>query len=84
MSGHRPQLRLWHGFGVVVERSDHRCVAEHIGHPSGLPQAWQRVYREHVPAGGHRLRDGIAFEIYSSGDHADPDSMRTELCTPIE
>jgi len=42
------------------------------------------VYREHVPAGGHRLRDGIAFEIYSSGDHADPDSMRTELCTPIE
>jgi hypothetical protein len=42
------------------------------------------VYREHVPAGGHRLRDGIAFEIDRSGDHADPDSMRTEHCTPIE
>jgi len=59
-------------------------VAEHAGHPSGLPQAWQRVYREHVPAGGHRLRDGITFEIYRGGDHADPDSMRTDLYLPID
>ena len=58
-------------------------VAEHVGHPSGLPQAWQRVYREHIPAAGHKLRDDITFEIYRSGDHSDPDSMRTELYAPI-
>jgi AraC family transcriptional regulator len=58
-------------------------VAEHVGHPSGLPQAWQRVYREHLPAGGHRLRDDITFEIYRRGDHSDPDAMRTELYAPI-
>jgi AraC family transcriptional regulator len=58
-------------------------VAEHVGHPSGLPPAWQRVYREHIPAGGHTLRDATTFEIYRSGDHADPDSMRTELYAPI-
>jgi AraC family transcriptional regulator len=58
-------------------------VAEHVGHPSGLPQAWQRVYREHIPAGGHTLRDDITFEIYRSGDHSDPDAMRTELYAPI-
>jgi hypothetical protein len=39
--------------------------------------------REHIPAGGHTLRDTITFEIYRSGDHSDPDSMRTELYAPI-
>jgi AraC family transcriptional regulator len=91
-----PEAELRSIAGVIVALTDigdleeawlpagRYLVAEHIGHPSGLPQAWQRVYREHVPAGGHRLRDGITFEIYRSGDHTDPDSMRTELCTPIE
>jgi DNA gyrase inhibitor GyrI len=58
-------------------------VAEHVGHPSGLPQAWDRVYREHIPASGHTSREGTRFEVYRSGDHSDPDAMRTQLYAPI-
>src|SRR5262249_515943 len=58
-------------------------VAEHVGHPSGLPEAWDRVYREHIPARGHSSREGTRFEVYRSGDHSDPDAMRTQLYAPI-
>ena len=57
--------------------------AEYVGHPSGLPQAWARLYREYIPDGGHRLRDEITFEIYVSSHDAGPEKMQTDLYAPI-
>jgi DNA gyrase inhibitor GyrI len=54
-----------------------------VGHPSGLPQAWERLYREHIPDGGHQLRDEITFEVYVTQDHSAPESVQTDLCAPI-
>ena len=58
--------------------------AEYLGHPSGLPQAWARLYREYIPDGGYELRDEITFEVYVSthGD-AEPEKMQTDLYAPI-
>lgn len=59
--------------------------AQFVGHYSGLPAAWQRLYAEHIPAGGYTLRDGVNFEAYVS-DHAttSPDDLRTDLYVPID
>jgi len=57
---------------------------EYLGHPSGLPQAWARLYREHIPDGGYELRDEITFEVYvSAHDAAEPETMQTDLYAPI-
>jgi AraC family transcriptional regulator len=58
--------------------------AEYFGHPSGLPQAWARLYREFVPDGDHRLRDDVTFEVYvSTHDSAAAEQMQTDLYLPI-
>ncbi|GAB3406129.1 AraC family transcriptional regulator [Flindersiella endophytica] len=58
--------------------------AQFVGHYSGLPAAWQRLYAEVIPTSGHTLRDGVCFEAYLS-DHATtaPDDLRTDLYVPI-
>jgi AraC family transcriptional regulator len=58
--------------------------AAYLGHPSGLPQAWARLYREYLPDGGYQLRDEITFEVYvSTHDDAEPEKMQTDLYAPI-
>jgi AraC family transcriptional regulator len=50
------------------------------GHPSGLQEAWARLYREFVPEGGHSLRDEAAFEVYVA---MRDNEMQTDLYLPI-
>ena len=58
--------------------------AEYLGHPSGLLQAWARLYREYIPDGGFQLRDEITFEVYvSTHDNAEPEQMQTDLYAPV-
>ncbi len=58
--------------------------AEYMGHPSGLPRAWEAVYGRHIPEGGYRLREEICFEIYVIGhEAASPELMQTDLYAPI-
>jgi AraC family transcriptional regulator len=58
--------------------------AAYLGHPSGLPQAWARLYREHIPDGGYRRRDDLTFEVYvSTHDSGEPEKMQTDLYAPI-
>jgi AraC family transcriptional regulator len=56
---------------------------EYTGHPSGLPDAWGTMYRQHVAAGDHRPREGVCFEVYVTGHDVAPDQMRTDLYLPI-
>ena len=56
---------------------------EYVGHYSGLPEAWAQLYRQHIPNGGHQLREDICFEIYVTGHDVAPDEMRTDLYAPI-
>ncbi len=35
--------------------------------------------REHVPAGGYTLRDGVNFEVYVRDHRTPPDQLRTDL-----
>lgn len=57
---------------------------EHVGHPSGLPEAWAALYRQHLPDSGQQLRDDICFEVYVVGhEAASPERMQTDLYAPI-
>lgn len=58
--------------------------AEHVGHYSGLGQAWSTFYGRSIAESGHSLRDGVCFEAYMS-DHntTPPDELITHLYAPI-
>ena len=56
----------------------------HIGGFEGLPDAWQRLMGEWVPASGRRLADSPSFEIYRSDMRTTPkEQLRTDIYVPL-
>jgi AraC family transcriptional regulator len=60
------------------------CVT-HVGSYEGLPDAWNRFLGEWLPASGHRMKDGVSFEIYrNTPENAAKDALVTELYAPLD
>lgn len=68
-----------------IEVTGARCaVLLHEGAYSGLPEAWDALYRNWLPQSGETLADLPPYEIYLN-DPRDtaPDDLRTEICVPL-
>ncbi len=61
------------------------ATAVHAGPYDGLPNAWQQLMREWLPASGYRARPGMSYELYLN-DKMDvpPEDLRTELRISVE
>lgn len=73
--------------GLVEERVDGGRFAcfTHVGSYQQLGNAWMRLKRELIPAGGHVLRDATSYEFYLNDPGQVPESeLKTEICVPIE
>lgn len=73
--------------GLVEERVDGGRYASftHVGSYEQLGNAWMRLKRELLPAGGYVLRDATSYEFYLNDPGQVPASdLRTEICVPIE
>jgi AraC family transcriptional regulator len=56
----------------------------HIGPYEQLGDVWARLLGEWVPASGHRIGDGVSYEIYSNTPELVPkQELRTELYVPL-
>ena len=73
--------------GLVEERVDGGRFAcfTHVGSYQQLGNAWMRLKRELIPAGGYLLRDATSYEFYVNDPGQVPESeLKTEICVPIE
>ena len=61
------------------------ACALHVGPYEQLGDAWARFMGEWLPASGHRLADGVSYELYVNSPLNEPDKQkyRTELCIPL-
>jgi AraC family transcriptional regulator len=61
------------------------AMTTHIGSFAGLGDTWARLMGEWLPQSGHRLADGVSYEIYRSDMRTTPESeLRTDIFVPIE
>ncbi len=73
--------------GLVEERVDGGRFAcfTHVGSYDQLGNAWMRLKRELIPAGGYVLRDATSYEFYVNDPGQVPEAeLKTEICVPIE
>jgi AraC family transcriptional regulator len=57
----------------------------HIGPYEQLGDAWARFMGEWLPASGHRIGDGVSYEIYLNTPAEVPkEELRTEMYIPID
>lgn len=60
------------------------ACATHVGPYSGLGDAWARLMGGWLPESGHRLAEGVSFEIYRNDPSTTPpEALRTELYVPL-
>lgn len=60
------------------------AVSLHLGSHETSWQSWNRLYRNWLPASGHRLRDAAPFEIYlNRPKKVVSEELRTEIWIPI-
>ena len=57
----------------------------HVGPYEQLGDAWARFMGEWLPASGHRIGDGVSYEVYLNNPMNEPDKqkLKTEMCVPI-
>jgi len=57
----------------------------HVGPYEKLGDAWARFMGEWLPASGHRIGDGVSYEVYLNNPMNEPDKqkLKTEMCVPI-
>ena len=56
----------------------------HVGPYERLGDTWARFMGEWLPASGHRLGEGVSYEIYVANPMTTPqEELRTELYIPI-
>jgi AraC family transcriptional regulator len=56
----------------------------HAGSYEGLPGAWGRLTGEWLPSSGHRLGEGVCYEVYrNSPAVVAEDELRTDLYVPL-
>ena len=56
----------------------------HVGPYEQLGDVWARLLGEWVPASGHRIGDGVSYEIYLNTPGEVPkEQLRTELYVPL-
>ena len=69
---------------VHIPAGRYACTTHH-GTYTLLGDTWARLMGEWLPRSGHRVADGVSFEIYRNtpGNAAEPD-LRTELYVPLE
>jgi AraC family transcriptional regulator len=57
----------------------------HVGPYEQLGDAWARFMGEWLPASGHRIGDGVSYEIYLNTPAEVPkEELRTEMYIPID
>jgi len=61
------------------------ACATHVGPYEQLGDAWARFMGEWLPASGHRIGDGVSYEVYLNNPMNEPDKqkLKTEMCVPI-
>lgn len=61
------------------------ACAIHVGPYERLGDSWARLMGEWLPSSGHRLGDGVSYEVYLNNPMTEPDKekLRTEMCLPI-
>ncbi len=56
----------------------------HVGPYEKLPDAWARLMGDWLPRSGHRVGDGVSYEVYrNTPGNAAPDELITELYVPL-
>ncbi len=61
------------------------ATTRHIGHYSGLPDAWGCFFREWLPTSGYKVRRAPCLEIYiNSCEDTPADQLITDLYEPVE
>lgn len=55
----------------------------HHGHYQGLPDAWDKLMGQWLPASGERVADRPSYEAYRVADHSRPDALETDLYIAI-
>jgi AraC family transcriptional regulator len=72
--------------GLVEQRigAGRYACAEHVGPYEQLGDAWARLMGEWLPASGHRVGNGVSFELYKNDPTKVPkEELRTEMYIPI-
>jgi AraC family transcriptional regulator len=69
----------------IVEAPGGRYACyRHVGPPSKIAEAFQKLYREWLPAGGYQADDRPALDICRSDPRATPEQeLVTDLLAPI-
>ena len=74
--------------GEVGERklpAGRYATTTHVGPYENLGDTWSRLMGEWLPRSGHRMTDGVSYEIYRNTPEDTPkDKLVTELYIPIE
>ena len=57
----------------------------YVGPYEKLGDAWARFMGEWLPASGHRIGDGVSYEVYLNNPMNEPDKrkLKTQMCIPI-
>lgn len=71
-------------FEEVLLPAGPHAVSLYKGPYAGLPQAWDTLYGQALPASGRLPAESASFEIYLN-DPTDtaPDDLLTEICVPL-
>jgi AraC family transcriptional regulator len=57
----------------------------YVGPYERLGDTWARFLGEWLPASGHRLNDGVSYEVYINNPMTTPkDQLRTEIYVPVD
>ena len=58
--------------------------ATHAGPYDGLGDAWARLMGEWLPSSGHRVGDGVAYEVYRNNPtNTKPSELLTDMYVPL-
>jgi AraC family transcriptional regulator len=67
----------------VIPAGRYAC-ATHEGPYTGLGDTWARLMGEWLPRSGHRIGDGVSYEIYrNTPGNAEPHELRTDIYVPL-
>jgi AraC family transcriptional regulator len=55
----------------------------HVGPYQGLGDAWANFMGRWLPDSGHKVADGVCYELYRKMDHERPDELETDLYVSI-
>lgn len=72
------------GLGEERIRAGRYATTVHVGPYERLGDTWARFMGEWLPSSGHRLGDGVSYELYlNDPTKVPPEELRTELRMPL-